>query len=76
MLRIWHTKPPLGILCQVGNTSVDPQARSFGLVEPLAFALLQQFDRGVVHEDGFARQNMITDGIGHPLQQLGTFTNP
>ena len=57
-------------------SGIDPQPCGFGLVLSFAIALLEQFDRCVVHEDRLCLKHMIADRVREPLQQLGAFTDP
>ena len=56
--RRWRCTAPRAFI-----SGVAPQARGFDLVLSATFALLQQFDRGIVHEDGLSRQHMIADRV-------------
>ena len=72
----YHTAggTPLAQGCLISG--VDPEPRGFGLVLPFALALLEQLDRGIIHEDGLRFKHMIADRVRQAFQQLGAFADP
>ena len=41
----------------------NPKASPFDLIFAVTFALLKQFDRGIIHEYGLSLEDMIAAGI-------------
>ena len=64
---------PAGPSCLIPN--IGPQLRGFGLILSFFFALLEQFDRGIIYNDRLRFKDVIADRIRDALQQFGAFTD-